>query len=120
MGGNFLSVPGKGLREWLIQRVTAVYLGVYTFFIMVCVFALPATYSVWHNLFANFWLVIINTFMLVCVLWHAWIGGWTIITDYVSVPYLRDLCKLLLIVFLLALFLWGLQIFWHIHAVGRI
>lgn len=120
MGGNVLSVPGKGLRDWLIQRLSALYLGAYTIFIMVCLFALPANYSVWHNLFANFWLVIINTIMLLCLLSHAWVGGWTVITDYVSIPYLRSLCKLVLIVLLFALLLWGLQIFWHIHAVGRV
>ncbi len=118
MGKSFLNINHRGLRDWIIQRLTAIYLACYTIFIMTCVFVLPSEYKVWHNLFAHFWLVIINSLMVICVMWHAWIGVWTVITDYIKPSFLRSLSKLIALLLLFSCFLWGFEIFWHIHAVG--
>jgi succinate dehydrogenase / fumarate reductase membrane anchor subunit len=118
MGKIVLNGSHRGLKDWSIQRFSAIYMMLYTFFIIACVFALPSSYQVWHNLFANLWIVIINTLFLICLIWHVWIGVWTVITDYVKPPLLRQSAKILTWLCLFGCFLWGLEIFWNIHAVG--
>lgn len=118
MDKSVLNSQPAGLRDWTIQRLSAIYMVLYTVFIVTCIFALPSSYKVWHNMFAHFGLVIINSLAVICVIWHTWIGMWTIITDYIKPPLLRSMSKIIVLLVLFACFLWGFEIFWHIHAVG--
>ena len=52
-----------------------------------------------------------NILLLLAVIFHAWIGAWTVITDYVNPPLLRLLAKLLLWLFLFGCFIYGMLVF---------
>ena len=54
---NVTSLSSEGLRDWLIQRVTSVILGVYLLFLLgYILFGAQVDYFSWQALFANSWM----------------------------------------------------------------
>ena len=51
---------------------------------------------------------------LLAVVAHAWIGIWTVLTDYIKPVGVRFFAQSLLIVTCLSLLLWGLVILWGV------
>lgn len=118
MAKNILSASSHGLRDWVIQRLSAVYILLYTIFIVACWWILPADYIIWRAFFFNhFTLFAANILLLLAIAWHAWIGGWTIITDYINCSILRATAKIILLLFLFANVLYGLMLFWYLFSV---
>jgi succinate dehydrogenase / fumarate reductase membrane anchor subunit len=103
----------SGLTDWLIQRVSAVILALYALFILGYLILQPQLdYSGWQQLFSYNWMRIFSLLSLLALVAHAWVGLWTIATDYLKPPALRLIVQL---IFLLALFvylLWGIEILW--------
>jgi succinate dehydrogenase / fumarate reductase membrane anchor subunit len=80
----------SGLRAWLVQRLTAVYMAVYIP-VMLAWFAsdAPYTYEFWHA-----WItrtdVSISTFLFfTALLLHAWVGIRDVILDYLQPMVVR-------------------------------
>lgn len=112
---SVLSVNRQGLREWVIQRITAIVMAFYSIFLGYFFVTHPnLAYYEWHGLFAEFWVKIATLLFVLCLIYHAWIGMWTVFTDYIKIFWLRLLLHMVvlfaLIVFLLAtwLILWGI------------
>lgn len=103
----------RGLRDWLIQRVTAVVTGLYLIFILAYLFSQqPIDYLQWHTFF-HFTAVKIFTFIvLLSIVWHAWIGLWTVFTDYVKCNVLRLILEWAVLLLLFAYLAWGFEILW--------
>ena len=70
------------------------------------------TYAVWAGLYACLWFKVFSTVVLFSVLGHAWVGIWTVFTDYIKNAPLRAVLEVLLILFLLVLAIAGSWIFW--------
>lgn len=106
-------VDRRGLYDWVIQRVSAVLIGVYALFLMTY-FLLhePLHYSIWHDLFAKTPMKIITIVVLISILWHAWIGLWTVLTDYVKNRMVRLLLEAIIIAALLVYLFWCFDILW--------
>ena len=103
---------GSGLRDWLIQRATAVVLAFYTLFLFVFyLIERPLTYHVWHTLFSEPLMKVANIIVLLAILAHAWIGIWTVVTDYVKPLNARLIVHFLVALALLSLLAFGLLIF---------
>lgn len=52
MVNNVTSLTGNGLKDWLVQRVTAVYFAAYSFFIIGFLLLHPELgFAQWHALF---------------------------------------------------------------------
>ncbi len=115
MARHAIATPRKGMRDWIIQRLTALYLAVFTVFVLACVFILPAHYLAWRHLFAHFWMMVASILALIAIVWHAWIGMWTIITDYVDNSFLRTFCKLVVLAVLFVTFIWGVLLFIRLY-----
>lgn len=108
-----MSLGGTGLRDWLVQRYTAVYLGIYTLFLVGFVLKHQVlTYEDWLGLFSSPLMQIGTLFALVCVAFHAWIGLWTVLTDYVKPALLRYLLEGLIIFSLFGYVVWGIFVLW--------
>lgn len=115
MVGNITSLTGNGLRDWLIQRVTAVIMLVYLIVIGVFLFQHPEmTYDDWTGFFACPWIRVINSIVWLSMITHAWIGLWTVTTDYLKSFALRLTVQMLIIISLLGLFFWGILVFWGV------
>ena len=108
-----MSLTGNGLRDWVVQRVTAILMTLYVF-ILVYFFIkhAPLDYSTWHALFSQGWMQITTVLVFLCLILHAWVGLWTIATDYIKCPCFRLTFEVAFIVGLLACFLWAIRIVW--------
>lgn len=119
---NVTNFSRSGLFDWMAQRVSAVILASYFVFILGFVICHPHLhYEVWYSLFFNKWMRIYSLLALLCVSIHAWVGMWTITTDYLTrmalgkwatgVRFLvQALCGMLMFV----IFVWGIQILWGV------
>jgi succinate dehydrogenase / fumarate reductase membrane anchor subunit len=112
MVSNVTSLTGKGLRDWLIQRFTAIVLGIYAISMIAFWFShTPMDYSSWHHFYACTWIKVLNLVVLLSLVLHAWIGLWTITTDYIKCTRLRLTIQALICLILLGLFFWGILVF---------
>lgn len=110
---NVTSLTGNGLKDWLIQRVTAVYLilfiaGWIGYFIQ----HPHPDYERWHALFQCHWLQMASVLAVVSLVTHAWIGIWTVTTDYIKCTVLRLSVQMLVLFGLLIQVLWCIKIVW--------
>ncbi len=110
---NVTSLTGNGLKDWLIQRVSAIYLAGYVFWLLgYFIVKSPVDYHEWHALFHYGVVQIATVLTLFFILLHAWIGIWTVTTDYLKQTTIRILIQVLVALFLSGQFLWGLMIIW--------
>lgn len=107
------SLGRSGLQDWLIQRVCALILSAYFIFLLGYLFKNPVSnYMQWRSLFAQPEFKYATLVALICLLVHAWIGIWTILTDYLHDVVLR-LALQTFVALLLGLYLvWGILILW--------
>ncbi|MFT4059034.1 MAG: succinate dehydrogenase, hydrophobic membrane anchor protein [Legionella sp.] len=110
---NITSLTGNGLKDWLVQRVTAVFFAAYTFFILGYLLSHPGLgYEQWHALFAHPLIQIATAIALLALILHAWIGIWTVTTDYIKCTVLRISVQMAVLLWLLVQLIWGFMILW--------
>lgn len=100
----------EGLRPWVIQRVSAVYIALFIIYLLVCALSAQAIgFEAWRGwLFAPFNSVGMALFVL-ATLFHAWIGMRDVVLDYVHNIMLRILVLALIMGTLLGSGLWALH-----------
>lgn len=112
---SVIGVNHRGLTDWLIQRVSAIVMAVYSVILLVFFFThSELTYSDWHDLFAAPWMKISTLLFLLSLLFHAWVGMWTIFTDYVKPYVLRLVFHVVVLLALVAFFFEGILILWGV------
>lgn len=112
----------SGLYDWVVQRVTAIILLLYILFLVITVFLTPdMQYGDWQDLFARNWVRLFSLISLFSLCAHAWIGMWTIATDYLtpvllgsSATLVRFAFQIVCLIVLFTYFVWGVQILWSI------
>ncbi len=105
----------QGLNDWLVQRFSAVFL-------LVCIIALVAffamhpglSYAEWHGLFHSLTVRVITGLFFLSLLWHAWIGIWTVVTDYIHCGWIRACLNAAVLLALIGFFLATLFILWSV------
>jgi succinate dehydrogenase / fumarate reductase membrane anchor subunit len=113
MVNNITSLTGNGLKDWLIQRVTAIYFAAYLFFLLGFFLRHPhLDFEQWHQLFANSLFQIATAVSLLALTLHSWIGIWTVTTDYLKCTAVRLSIQMLVALGLLTQLIWGLIIVW--------
>jgi succinate dehydrogenase / fumarate reductase membrane anchor subunit len=110
---NITSLTGNGLKDWLIQRATAIYFAAYCIFLLAFVILHPQMgYTEWSSLFHRMDVKIATLIALGAFAYHTWIGIWTVTTDYIKCTVIRLSLQMIIILFLLFQFLWGFMIVW--------
>lgn len=110
---NVTSLTGNGLKDWLIQRFSAVYFMGYSIFMLAyLLFCPPVNYMQWYVLFHNIWFQVATIIALFALSLHSWIGIWTVTTDYLKCTVIRLAVQYLVILWLLGQFIWGIMIVW--------
>jgi len=119
---NVTSLGSNGVYDWLVQRVSAVVLLAW----ILCVggsvlFSPDLDYTTWRSLFDSTTMRIFSLAALIALCAHAWIGMWTIATDYLTAALLgkaatvlRFLFQLGCLLVLFTYFVWCVQILWSI------
>ena len=102
-----------GLRDWLVQRVTAVVMAVYALFVAGYLLLQPSFgYDTWIELFSGNVMRTFSLLFLLSVFYHAWIGVRDIVMDYVKPATIRLLIHVLVILALVLYVIWSVQILW--------
>ena len=115
MVSNVFSVSGRGLRDWIWQRLSAVILLVYTLFLVLwSVLHQPLNFEIWRALFTALPMKIATSLCVLSLVLHAWIGVWTIVTDYIACYGLRIVAHSAVIIALASYWLWGNAIVWSL------
>jgi succinate dehydrogenase / fumarate reductase, membrane anchor subunit len=101
----------RGTRDWIIQRLSAIFIAVYTVVGLAYLICHPGlNYAQWHRLFSCNAIKVATLIVLGLMLYHAWIGIWTVFTDYIKCPIARATLNTLVLLTLFASFFWGLLI----------
>jgi len=119
---NVTNFSRSGLYDWMAQRVSAVILAAYTLFLLgYLFFGSHLTYAAWHGLYSSTGMRVFSLLALVALSVHAWVGMWTISTDYLTPMALGKLATVVRFLFqaacgiaMFAFFVWGVQILWGI------
>ena len=102
-----------GLRDWVMQRVTAIVMAAYTVFIAGWLLLHSgAGYDVWTGLFANNVVRSFSLLFLLSVYGHAWVGIRDIVMDYIKWAHLRLAIHVAVILALIMYLIWSVQILW--------
>jgi len=104
----------KGIDAFLLQRLTAVVLAVYSVFILVRLLAGGSGYDAWAGMFAPLWMKIVTLVALLSLFYHAWIGVRDIWMDYVKPTGVRVSLQTLTVLWLLFCAVWSVQILWRV------
>lgn len=105
----------SGLADWLIQRVSALIMAVYLIVMTGFFLCHPVLdYVTWAALFSHPAMRIFTLLCLLSLLAHAWIGIWTILTDYLKCAFARGTLQILIIIAFIACLAWGIQTLWSL------
>ena len=85
-----MSWRAQGMRAWLLQRLTAVYMLWYGIFFGFYISLSPVNgFESWRALFMHPISNIATAVFIYSILYHAWVGMRDILIDYVPLAYLR-------------------------------
>ena len=104
-----------GLRDWLIQRVTAALMAVFTFLLLVQVlFGAKLGYERWSQIFSSQWMKVLTFVTIVSLAWHAWVGMRDVWMDYVKPVGVRLVLQVATIAWLVGCCGWAVQVLWRL------
>lgn len=114
------SMSRSGVSDWVIQRVSAIVLAAYTLCILGYIVMHPdLTYAEWSAFFNNTGMQIFTMLALMSTCAHAWIGMWTVGSDYLRehtlgerASSLRFVYQIGCILLIVGYLIWGINILW--------
>ena len=102
-----------GLGDWLLQRLTAVVMALYTVGFAACLLmGPPATYGDWKALFSGNFVRLATMFFVAALLYHAWVGMRDIVMDYVKPTGIRLGLQSVIGAALIFQLIWAASILW--------
>ncbi|HEY0563726.1 MAG TPA: succinate dehydrogenase, hydrophobic membrane anchor protein [Methylophilus sp.] len=113
---ELLTKKYPGMRQWLAQRLSAVYLALYTFLLVtMLLIKQPADFTQWQAFFAPWWWRLLTLLMFISLAMHAWLGVRDVLKDYIFNVTLRGYLQLLVDVVLIIDLVWVSTILWNIN-----
>ncbi len=114
-------LTGSGVRDWIVQRISAVILAVYSVVILGYFAFADVNYESWHCFMSSLPMKLFSLVSILALAGHAWVGIWTIFTDYITVSKLgkfasslRLVLQALMIISIFTFLFWGVMIFWNL------
>jgi succinate dehydrogenase / fumarate reductase membrane anchor subunit len=102
-----------GLKDWLVQRVTAVLMVIYLIVLAGVLFVIaPQEYQGWKSIFSHQGMRVATFVFLMGMFWHAWIGVRNVLMDYVHSTAVRLTVQIAVITVLLFYWVWAAEILW--------
>ena len=84
-----LNFSRRGLLDFVIQRVSAFIMAAYVFVLLWFFSTNEVSYEVLVNFFLSTPMRIFSALTILSILAHAWVGLWTIGTDYIQRAHLE-------------------------------
>jgi succinate dehydrogenase / fumarate reductase membrane anchor subunit len=109
-----VSRKAHGLRAWVLQRISAVYLAVY--FLVTASYLVinsPFSYEAWRGWLADPWVNLATGLFILSLLVHAWVGIRDVVMDYVPHTALRVSLFALIGLTLAGCGIWSLRILFY-------
>ena len=105
-----------GTRDWLMQRVTAALMALFTVVLLAQVIfsSGPIGYETWAGIFAAQWMKFLTFAVIIALMWHAFVGVRDIWMDYVKPAGLRLALHVFTIVWLVGCAGWAFQVLWRL------
>ncbi len=119
---SITSFGRSGLSDFVLQRVSAVVMTLYTLWVVAFFLEHPQMdHATLKAFFASPFMLLFSTLMVLSTAAHAWIGMWTIGTDYIRDHYFgrhatafrmvyQSGCLMILFVYVV----WALRVFWSL------
>ena len=102
-----------GWRDWLVQRVSAVVMALYTLLVLFLVVRNGGLdYAAWKATFSSELFRLASFVFMLALLWHAWVGVRNIAMDYIKPTAIRVAFQTVVICVLIAYAGWTIQILW--------
>lgn len=102
-----------GWRDWLVQRITAVVMTLYTlFFLALLLWHGGLDAIAWQRTFGSGFFRLATFLFMVSLLWHAWVGVRNILMDYVKPVAIRLSLEVVVIAVLVAYAGWTIHVLW--------
>ena len=102
-----------GLGDWLLQRLTAVVMAIYTMVVFIGVMLVPPrSYDDWKEFFSPALFRVATMLFVAALLYHAWVGMRDILMDYVRATGLRLAAQSAVGLVLLFYLIWTASILW--------
>jgi len=112
---DLLTKKYPGMRQWLSQRLSAVYLAGYSvLFLIMLIIQKPSNYDAWVLFFSPYWWRFLSILFFVCLTMHAWLGVSNVFKDYIFNLTVRSYLQLLAEIVLIVELIWAVLIFWRI------
>lgn len=112
-------LTGSGSRDWIMQRISAVVLAVYSVVLLAFFLLNRVDFLAWHGFMMSLPMRLFSLVAILALSAHAWVGMWTVLTDYIttnklgkSAPALRLALQSAIIIAILVYLFWGVMIFW--------
>lgn len=104
-----------GLRDWAMQRATAVIMLAYTVAFIIFLLCLPqgdAAHAAWQAFFGQVWVKVLTQVTFIALLLHAWVGIRDLWMDYIKAFGLRLFLQVATIIWLMAALVYSVYVVW--------
>lgn len=102
-----------GLRDWLIQRISAVLMVVYVLLLAYLFgFYQISDFTALKTLFTGQWMRIATLLFFISLCWHAWVGVRNVLMDYIRPTSIRLTLHIAVIISLFIYLIWFAEILW--------
>lgn len=108
------AIGKKGILDWVLLRASALIITLYTIYILSFIILTDITFISWTEFFSAPFTKVFTLITLVCILCHAWIGLWQVLTDYIKSFAIRFLLQVLVIFVLAVYVLYGVTVLWSV------
>ena len=106
-----MSWRSGGVKNFVMQRLTAMYIGLFAVIFLFQLFSSPpADFQQWQGMIASPLMNIAFITFWLAVMIHAWVGARDVIMDYVSDDGLRFIVLALMGLFLIFMAVWMVKI----------
>ncbi len=114
------SYTRSGVADWLAQRVSAYVLAAYFVVLVGFLLCNPGLeYAQWKDFMSCSAMQIFSLLALLALAAHAWVGLWTVFTDYVTerqmgakATFIRIFLQTGMAICIFVYVVWGIQILW--------
>lgn len=99
------------LRAWMLQRISAVYLGGFVVAMAICFLLNPASdFSAWREFASQPFVVVTTAGFVLALLVHGWVGLRDVILDYVHPLGTRVVILTLVAFYLIGNGFWAIRV----------
>jgi succinate dehydrogenase / fumarate reductase, membrane anchor subunit len=112
-----LNLLGSGVFDWLVQRLTAVIILGYCIALIGFWLQHPSaqlTFMAWQHYLQHPFMRLFGSLAWIALIWHAWLGVWTIATDYIKHEGMRQVILGLVVMALIAYLSMAIMVSWSL------